>query len=92
MNFSKRKKFKKVFDYSCTITGDTFKTHKEAPHPEELMTVSAYYDLNPDEDDRPEIEKIKIKQRDQNRQELKEQLLEQMNNPQEDNRNNKKKK
>lgn len=49
-----RKKKKEIFRYDCTITGETYKTTKKAKHPEELISVAAYYELNPDKDDRPE--------------------------------------
>ncbi len=49
-----RKQKKQIFRYDCTITGETFKTTKKAPHPEELICVKAFYELNPEKDDRPE--------------------------------------
>lgn len=51
---AKRKSYKKIYRYQCTITGEEFKTTREAPSPEELISVKAYYDLHPEEDDRPE--------------------------------------
>lgn len=49
------RKFKKqIFRYECTITGETYKTTREAPNPDDLMSVKAYYDLHPELDDRPE--------------------------------------
>ncbi|EQC49493.1 hypothetical protein M899_1618 [Bacteriovorax sp. BSW11_IV] len=36
------------------MTGEAFKTTREAPNPNDLVSVKAYYELNPDEDDRPE--------------------------------------
>ena len=52
-----RKKEKKTYTYECTLTGEVFKTTREAPNPNDLISVKAYYDLNPDKDDRP----LKIK-------------------------------
>lgn len=49
-----RKQKKQIFRYDCTITGETFKTTKKAPHPDELICVKAFYELNPEKDDRPE--------------------------------------
>lgn len=49
------KKFKKqIFRYECTMTGESFKTTREAPRPDELMSVKAYYEMHPEMDDRPE--------------------------------------
>lgn len=56
-----KKKIKKIYKYECTITGEQFKTTAEAAHPDELTTVSAYYQLHPEQDDRPVEVKIKIK-------------------------------
>lgn len=47
-------KNKQIFEYECTMTGETFKTTRRAPNPEELVSVKAYYELNPENDDRPE--------------------------------------
>lgn len=55
-----RKKSKRIYTYKCSITEEVFKTTKEADHPEELVSVKAYYELNPDEDDRPEHIKKKL--------------------------------
>lgn len=49
-----RKKQIKIFRYECTMTGDVYKTTKEAKKPDELVCVNSYYELNPEEDDRPE--------------------------------------
>ena len=49
-----RKKQIKIYYYECSLTGESYKTTAEAPNPEELMSISAYYQLNPEEDDRPE--------------------------------------
>lgn len=48
-----------IFYYNCSITGERFKVNREAPSPDELVSVNAYYELNDDQDDRPErIKKI----------------------------------
>ena len=49
-----RKKHIKVYNYECSITGETYKTTQEASNPEDLISVQAFYELNPEEDDRPE--------------------------------------
>jgi hypothetical protein len=55
-----RKREKKTYTYECSLTGETFKTTRQAPNPDELISVKAYYELNPDKDDRPETVKQKI--------------------------------
>ena len=47
------------------MSGETFKTTAEAKHPDELVSVKAYYELHPDKDDRPQDVKIRIKQDDE---------------------------
>lgn len=49
-----------TFYYQCTMSGRRFKTNRQAPRPDELVSVAAYYELNPEEDDRPA--KIKMQQ------------------------------
>lgn len=60
-----KKKIKKIYKYECTITGEVFKTTDEAKHPDELTTVSAYYQLHPEQDDRPIEVKIKLKAKEE---------------------------
>ena len=55
-----RKKERKIYTYECTLTGEKFKTTREAPKPEELVSVAGYYQLNTDSDDRPLVVKIKL--------------------------------
>jgi hypothetical protein len=49
-----RKKKIQIFRYKCTITDEEYKTTKKAENPDELISVQAFYELNPDKDDRPE--------------------------------------
>lgn len=56
-----RKRFKKIHKYECVVTGEAFKVTAEAKNPEELTTVKAFYEMNPDKDDRPEHIKVKEK-------------------------------
>lgn len=51
---ARKKKAKQIFRYDCTMTGDTYKTTKKAENPDDLVSVQSYYELNPEEDDRPE--------------------------------------
>lgn len=50
----KFRKRKEIFDYECTITGEKYKVTKKADSPDDLISVNAFYELNPEEDDRPE--------------------------------------
>lgn len=56
-----RKKSKRIFTFKCSLTEESFKTTRDAPQPEELISIKAYYELNPDKDDRPEHIKAKLK-------------------------------
>lgn len=60
-----RKKFKKIFRYSCTLTGEEFKVTAEAKNPDDLMSVKAFYEMNPERDDRPEHIKVQLEQEEQ---------------------------
>lgn len=58
VSMSKKKKIKQIYRYDCTMTGESYKTTREAKNPDDLVSVKAYYELNPEEDDRPiEIKK-----------------------------------
>ena len=56
----KRRREKITHNYECSLTGEAFVTTEKAPHPKELLSVKAYYDMNPDMDDRPAITKKKL--------------------------------
>ena len=56
-----RKKQKKLYKLQCTITEEFYKTTRDAPNPDDLVCIEAYYDLHPEEDDRPENIKIQLK-------------------------------
>lgn len=55
-----RKKKKIIYKYNCTITDEEFKTTKEAKTPDDLISISAYYEMNPEMDDRPADIKKKL--------------------------------
>lgn len=57
---AKRKKEKKFYNYECTITGESFKVSEKAESPDDLVCVNAYYELNPEMDDRPADIKKKL--------------------------------
>ena len=59
-----KRKYKRTYNYKCSITEEEFTTTREAPHPEELISVKAYYELNPDKDDRPEAVKKELTQQE----------------------------
>lgn len=53
---------KEIFFYKCSITDQKYKVTKKANNPDELISVHAYYDLHPENDDRPEhIKKEELK-------------------------------
>lgn len=66
-----KKKIKKIYKYECNVTGEMFKTTSEAPSPGNLTTVNAYYQLNPEQDDRPTDIKLKIKTQEEEAEDLK---------------------
>lgn len=49
-----KRRSKRIYRYKCSLTEQEIKVTSEAPQPEELVTVEAYYQLHPEEDDRPE--------------------------------------
>lgn len=49
-----KKRAKKFYHYECTLSGKKFTRTEKAENAEELVSVEAYYELHPDEDDRPE--------------------------------------
>jgi hypothetical protein len=56
----KRRREKITYNYECIMSGEQFVTTEKAPHPKELMSIKAYYEMHPDEDDRPAIIKKKL--------------------------------
>ena len=56
----KRRREKITYNYECIMTNEAFVTTEKAPHPKELMSIKAYYEMHPDEDDRPAIIKKKL--------------------------------
>lgn len=49
-----RRKHKKFYRYKCSITEQEFKVTREADNPDDLMSIEAYYELHPEDEDRPE--------------------------------------
>lgn len=56
----RKKREKRFYKYECTITGETYKRTAKADSPDELVSVSAYYELNPEQDDRPAVIKKQL--------------------------------
>jgi hypothetical protein len=42
------------------MTEEEYKTTRKAPNPDDLISVSSYYEMNPEEDDRPEHIKLEL--------------------------------
>mgnify|MGYP003683547781 CR=1 FL=1 len=57
---AKRRKEKKIYKYECSITGDTYKVTEKSESPDDLISVQAWYEMNTDKDDRPEVVKKRI--------------------------------
>lgn len=57
---SKKRREKVTHNYTCSLSGEEFVTTEKAAHPKELLSVKAYYDMNPDMDDRPAVVKKKL--------------------------------
>jgi hypothetical protein len=57
---SKRKREKVTYNYQCSLTAEEFVLTEKAAHPKELLSVKAFYEMNPDMDDRPAIIKKKL--------------------------------
>lgn len=56
----KRRREHITYNYQCSLTGEEFVTTEKAPHPKELLSVKAWYEMNPDQDDRPALVKKKL--------------------------------
>ncbi len=57
-----RKKYKQLYTYECSITEEKYTLTRKAPNPDELISVKAYYELNPEQDDRTEAIKKKLEE------------------------------
>lgn len=56
----KRRREKITYTYECSLTGEQFVMTEKAPNPKELLSVKAYYEMNPEMDDRPAVIKKKL--------------------------------
>ena len=57
---SKRRREKVTYNYQCSLTAEEFVMTEKAPQPKELLSVKAWYEMNPDQDDRPAVIKKKL--------------------------------
>ncbi len=57
---AKRRKEKKFYKYECAMTGEQYTVTEKAENPDDLMSVKAYYEMHPEEDDRPADVKKKL--------------------------------
>lgn len=55
-----KKKNKFFYTYKCSLTGESYKVAEKASKPQDLMSLEAYYQLHPEEDDRPASVKQKV--------------------------------
>jgi hypothetical protein len=56
----KRRREKITYNYECSLTGEQFITTEKAQNPKDLLSIKAYYEMNPDMDDRPLLIKKKL--------------------------------
>lgn len=59
LTVSRRKKEAREYHYECTLTGDKYTVTQKVENPDELVSVNAWYEMHPEQDDRPEAVKIK---------------------------------
>ena len=57
---AKRRREKITYKYDCNISEETFTVHRKAKNPDDLMSIKAYYEMNPEMDDRPDDIKKKL--------------------------------
>lgn len=57
---SRRKREKVTYNYQCSLTGEEYVLTEKAANPKELLSVKAWYEMNPDMDDRPAVIKKKL--------------------------------
>lgn len=50
---AKRRREVKTYKYECNLTGEKYTLTQKADNTEDLMSVTAYYEMQPEKDDRP---------------------------------------
>lgn len=53
----KRRRERITYEYECNMTGEKYVRTEKAPNPKDLMSVAAYYEMHPENDDRPAVVK-----------------------------------
>lgn len=56
----KRRREKITYNYECSLTAEEFVLSEKAKNPKDLLSIKAYYEMNPEMDDRPAIIKKKL--------------------------------
>jgi hypothetical protein len=56
----KRRREKITYNYECSLTQEAYVTTEKAANPKDLLSIKAFYDMNPEKDDRPAIIKKKL--------------------------------
>ena len=57
---AKRRKEKRTYKYQCTITGKDYIRTTKTDKTDDLVSIDAYYQLNPEKDDRTEVVKKRL--------------------------------
>lgn len=57
---AKRRREKTIYKYDCSLTGETYSVTKKVDNPDELLSVKAWYEMNPEHDDRTEDVKKRL--------------------------------
>lgn len=57
---SKRRREKVTYNYTCSLTNEEYVLTEKAANPKDLLSVKAYYEMNPEMDDRPAVVKKKL--------------------------------
>ena len=56
----KRRKEKITYSYECTLSGEKYTVTAKAANPKDLISVASYYELHPENDDRPLVVKKRL--------------------------------
>ncbi|MAZ49672.1 MAG: hypothetical protein CME65_14015 [Halobacteriovoraceae bacterium] len=57
---ARRKKEKITYKYECSLSGEKYYLTRKVDNAEELLSVSAWYEMNPEKDDRPDTIKKRL--------------------------------
>ena len=56
----RREKAKRFYNYECSLSGDSYRLTEKVENIEDLTSINAYYELNPEDDDRPAVIRKKL--------------------------------